>query len=148
MLTVGDAPQEWDKGMSLRGLGEREDKQPGPSAKVLVVDDEPSIVEIVAYLLEDAGREVLRAYDGTQALALAREHRPCLIVTDLMMPVMDGGALIRAVRDETALAGTSIVLMSAASRLRMEQLGADVVLPKPFNIDVLDDVLARLLASK
>jgi len=116
--------------------------------RILIVDDEASIVEVVAALLEDGGHEVLRAYDGSRALQLARAHHPQLIVTDLMMPLMDGGALIRAVREEEGLANTTIVLMSAAGRARMEQAGADVVVPKPFNLDLLEDVLQRLLAEQ
>jgi len=115
--------------------------------RILIVDDEASIVEVVAALLEDGGHEVLRAYDGSRALQLARAHHPQLIVTDLMMPLMDGGALIRAVREE-GLANTTIGLMSAVGRAHMEQAGADVVVPKPFNLDLLEDVLQRLLAEQ
>ena len=116
--------------------------------RILTADDEVSIVEVEAALLEDGGHEVLRASNGSRALQLTREHHPKLIVTDLMMPLMDGGALIRAVREEEGLANTTIGLMSAAGRARMEQAGADVVVPKPFNLDLLEDLPQRLLAEQ
>ncbi len=116
--------------------------------RILTADDEVSIVEVEAALLEDGGHEVLRASNGSRALQLTREHHPKLIVTDLMMPLMDGGALIRAVREEEGLANTTIGLMSAAGRARMKQAGADVVVPKPFNLDLLEDLPQRLLAEQ
>ena len=60
------------------------------ATKILIVDDEPSIVRLVSAYLERDGYEVLAASDGRTALSLARTHRPQLIVLDLMLPEMDG----------------------------------------------------------
>ncbi len=81
---------------------------------VLVVDDEVAIVELLAELLSDEGYQVQTAYDGRSALALLRSGlKPEVLVTDIMMPGLDGWAVYRAVRSELAVGDLGVVLMSA-----------------------------------
>ena len=68
--------------------------------KVLIVDDEKAIVDILKYNLEKNGFETLEAYDGKQALDLARKQDPDIILLDIMLPCMDGFEVCKALRDE------------------------------------------------
>src|SRR3712207_9082066 len=72
---------------------------PAPVARLLVVDDEPNIRELLSASLRYAGFEVATAADGQQALALAETFRPDLLVLDVMMPGLDGFAVVRRMRD-------------------------------------------------
>ncbi|HEX5501309.1 MAG TPA: response regulator [Thermomicrobiales bacterium] len=110
---------------------------------VLVADDEEFIVDLLATLLEDEGYTALRAYDGEQALALARRHQPHLIITDIMMPKMSGTELAARIRAlGNPLGRVPIVLMSAVSGVALP-CGA-LYLAKPFNIDHVLALVARL----
>jgi two-component system, OmpR family, alkaline phosphatase synthesis response regulator PhoP len=110
--------------------------------KVLVVEDEPAIVALLAELLADEGYEVATAADGREGLDRLAEVAPDVVLADVMMPVLDGRALCHAMSDDPRYRSTPIVLMSAAR----EVLGrCDCVcagfLPKPFE---LDQVVAML----
>jgi len=101
---------------------------------VLVVDDDQKIVHLVRTYLEREGFRVITAADGLAAIAAAREHQPRLVVLDLMLPGLDGFAVMRAVR---AAAATPILMLSArgstADRIAGIATGADDYLPKPFS---------------
>ena len=115
---------------------------------ILIVDDEESIVELLATFVTDQGYTPLVAQNGQQALDLAREHGPALIITDLMMPVINGADLIVALRAEAAAQGRSappIVLLTAGSRRAASQLSVEAVLLKPFDLTQLEQVIRRLL---
>jgi CheY-like chemotaxis protein len=117
-------------------------------AVVLIVDDEPSIAQVVAMTVEDAGATPLVAHGGREALALARSERITLVITDLMMPLLDGAGLVRALRQEAATHGQAmpaVILMTAASQQHAEKVGADAVLWKPFDLAELDTLLHRYL---
>ncbi len=104
---------------------------------ILVVDDEPRIVQITHDYLERAGFRVVSAGDGERALRLAREERPSLIVLDLMLPGMDGLDVTRVVRHDPVLAPIPIIMLTArveeADKLIGLELGADDYLAKPFS---------------
>ena len=114
-----------------------------PTLTVLVVDDEPAIREIVATLLEDEGYLVRHARDGMEALAAMDDDRIDLVVSDVVMPRLDGAAMVRRLRHRGYL--IPVVLMSAVY--------ADVDLPgvrfvpKPFEIDRLLGTVASALGS-
>jgi CheY-like chemotaxis protein len=120
-----------------------EDLETHPTATVLVVDDEPAIREVIAALLEDEGYLVRHAKDGLEALDAINENRIDLIVSDVVMPRLDGASLVRRLRRRGHL--TPVVLMSAVY--------ADVDLPgvrfvpKPFEIDRLLGTVASALGS-
>jgi len=105
---------------------------------VLVVDDEPHIVEIVRDYLKQAGYRVVTANDGQMALTLARHERPDLIVLDLMLPGgLDGLDVCRRLRQDPALADVPIIMLTArveeTDRLIGLELGADDYVTKPFS---------------
>jgi two-component system, chemotaxis family, chemotaxis protein CheY len=115
---------------------------------ILIVDDEESIVELLAIFVADLGYSPLVAQNGQQALDLAREHGPALIITDMMMPVMNGVDLILALRAEAAAQGRSappIVLLTAGSTRVASQLPVEALLLKPLDLAQLELVIRRLL---
>ncbi len=113
--------------------------------QILVVDDEPDLVDLVRFNLERRGYEVLAAGDGREALAIARERRPDLAIVDVMMPEMDGIELVRRLRGDPRLSAIAILVLTARTDERDElqalTVGADDYVPKPFSIRVL---LARV----
>ena len=102
--------------------------------KILVVDDDHKIVDIVRLYLEKDGYRVLVAYDGLEALELARQKRPDLIVLDLMLPGMDGLDVCRILRTESEV---PIIMLTARTteedKLVGLELGADDYVTKPFS---------------
>ena len=112
--------------------------------KVLVVDDDVKTVELVKLYLERDGYQVLTAYDGIEALRLAREGSPDLIVLDLMLPDIDGLEVCRVLRNESDV---PIIMLTARTtdqdKLTGLGLGADDYVTKPFSPKVL---VARVLA--
>lgn len=81
--------------------------------RILVVDDDKQIVRLVRSYLEQAGFQVLTAFDGESALHLLRRERPDLMVLDVMLPDRDGWEITRLVRADPALAATPIVMLTA-----------------------------------
>src|SRR5512136_3502544 len=105
---------------------------------ILVIDDEPQIVEICGDYLTAAGFAVLTATDGTQGLAAARHQRPDLVVLDLMLPGMDGLDVCRELRrDSSGLGAVPIIMLTArveeSDKLVGLELGADDYMTKPFS---------------
>src|SRR4051794_8946958 len=86
--------------------------QGGAVSLVLVADDEPAVLEVLADVVEDLGHDVVRARDGDEALRLAREHRPHLVVTDHVMPRLSGLDLCRELKADAALAHIPVILLS------------------------------------
>ena len=108
-----------------------------PGRPILVVDDDAKIVRLVRTYLERDGFSVVTAADGPAALDAIETHRPALVVLDLMLPELDGRAVIRAVRRDDAAAATPILVLSARGstidRIAGLEDGADDYLPKPFS---------------
>jgi CheY-like chemotaxis protein len=112
---------------------------------ILVVDDEPGILEFLRYVLEDNGYQVRTAPNGAVALTLISDTVPDLVLTDLMMPELDGWALCQELREDVRLRETPIVGMSAVEPGRVRW---DAFLRKPFEIDDLLAVLASFLPAQ
>ncbi|KAA6184619.1 response regulator [Thiohalocapsa marina] len=110
-------------------------------AYVLVVEDSSIQAEMLRRILVDDGHQVTLAHDGREGLQMARAERPDLIISDITMPVMDGFALCRAIRDDAALCQTPVILLTAMSDvrdiLRGLNAGADTYLTKPYDRDAL-----------
>jgi DNA-binding response OmpR family regulator len=108
-----------------------------PTAPILVVDDDAKIVRLVRTYLERDGFSVVTASDGPAALDAIETHAPALVVLDLMLPELDGRAVIRAVRRDEESGRTPILVLSARSstidRIAGLEDGADDYLPKPFS---------------
>ncbi|MBI3028106.1 MAG: response regulator [Candidatus Rokubacteria bacterium] len=106
-------------------------------ATVLIVDDEPPIVELVRFTLEDEHVRVLEAGDGLEALAVAFAERPDLIFLDVQLPRLNGFEVCRRLRLEAGLEKTRIVMLTAAGQAqdlaRGRAAGADLYLTKPFS---------------
>lgn len=119
-------------------------------ATVLIVDDEYGIAQLLEDVLKDEGHRVLLASNGRQALDRVAELRPDLVVTDFMMPVMDGAGLIEALAAQPAMAAIPIVLISSLPEEAVAERcpGYAFFLRKPFSIFSFIDVVARLLVDE
>jgi CheY-like chemotaxis protein len=119
-------------------------------SRILVVDDEPSVLDILATLLADEGHVVQKAPDGHFALAMLADDLPDLLITDVMMPGLDGWALLAAVRERAPI--LPVIVISAVDRQKArhrEFFTADhtVFLRKPFDIETLLTAVERLTGS-
>ena len=110
--------------------------------RVLVVDDEPDIRFLIRHILELGGHSVTEAPNGSVALARILESPPDLVVTDVMMPIMDGAELIRRLRADPRTAHLPILAVSGNP---LNAGAADAVLSKPFSPRELAAVAASLL---
>lgn len=119
---------------------------------VEVVDDNSDLRSYISRILRQVGYQVITAKNGQEGFEVAQEHRPDLIVTDLMMPMVSGIDLIRQIRNSEDLKGTPIILVTAradeTTRLEGAQEGADGYLSKPFNDEELLAGVRNLLALK
>jgi two-component system alkaline phosphatase synthesis response regulator PhoP len=115
--------------------------------RVLVVDDDKDIVRLVRAYLEEAGYEVLVAYDGETALHVLRREKPDVLVLDLMLPGRDGWEITRLIRADTRLVATPIIMLTArvedTDKIVGLEMGADDYVTKPFNPR---EVVARVRA--
>ena len=109
--------------------------------RILLVDDEVDILEFIQYNLVKEGFEVFTACDGAEALQVAAQCRPHLILLDRMMPVMDGVQTCRAIREDPALRETMVVFLSALGEEQQQlhgfDVGADDYLTKPIKMKLL-----------
>jgi two-component system phosphate regulon response regulator PhoB len=112
-----------------------------PKAKVLVVEDDRSLIEVLSYNLKAAGYEVLVATDGQDGLLKAETKSPHIIVLDLMLPVVDGLDVCRRLRASVATREIPIIMLTAKAEESDEivgfSLGADDYVTKPFSVKVL-----------
>ncbi len=115
--------------------------------KILVVEDEETVLETLAYNLEQEGYKVLTASDGEEALRLIRAKKPDLVVLDIMLPRLDGLAVCRLVRKDPDVAHTPIIMLTARGTQGDKMVGldsgADDYITKPFG---LGEFLARVRA--
>ncbi len=105
--------------------------------RILVVDDDREVVRLIRAYLEQAGFEVLAAYDGDTAVHVIRRERPDLLLLDLMLPGKDGWEITRLVRNDAALAHIPIIMLTArvddTDKIVGLELGADDYVTKPYN---------------
>ena len=117
-------------------------KQPRP---ILVVDDDPTILATVSETLDLEGYPVVTATNGAEALAAVERDRPSVVLLDMRMPVLDGWGFVHALR-ERGISLTVVVMTAAADARRWaREIGAQGVLPKPFE---LDDLLAAVQRAR
>ncbi|HEX6087707.1 MAG TPA: response regulator [Thermoanaerobaculia bacterium] len=120
----------------------------GPTGRVLVVDDEPPIRALVAKIVERAGHPVDVARDGAEAIAKIEAQHYDVVVLDLMMPNVDGYALVDYLKNRGER--PAIIVISAGDTAALRRLDGSVVhsiLRKPFDIDVLGDLISAALKS-
>jgi two-component system, chemotaxis family, chemotaxis protein CheY len=116
-------------------------------APILVVDDDPNIVSVVSEILDMEGYPVATAANGAEALEMVERHRPSLVLLDMRMPVMDGWGFAAALK--TRGLQLPILVMTAAQNARVwaEEIGAQGVVAKPFEVPQLLDAVERLRAA-
>ena len=116
-------------------------------ATILIVDDEMGIAHLLEDVLTDEGYEVMLASNGRQALERAAEDRPSLIVTDFMMPIMDGAALVRALGASATLRDVPVIVMSSLPEavVAKQCSGYTRFVSKPFNVFEMIDAVAELV---
>jgi CheY-like chemotaxis protein len=118
-------------------------------AMVLIVEDELAIAELLADVLRDEGHQVAVAGNGRQALQIASKDRPAVVLTDFMMPVMDGPSFLQAMGADGNLKDVPVILMSSLpeSTVAQRATGYRVFLRKPFRIFDVVDIVSRLSAN-
>ena len=115
--------------------------------KILIVDDEEHIVELLKFNLQSAGYEVMEANNGIDALKIANENKPSLMLLDLMLPGMDGFDVCKEIKRNNEMKNTSIIMLTAKGeeldKILGLELGADDYITKPFSVR---ELLARVKA--
>jgi DNA-binding NarL/FixJ family response regulator len=116
---------------------------------ILIVDDDPAIRLSICDYLEQCGYSAIAAQNGQEGLLKVEEFQPHLLVTDIIMPEMDGYELVKRVRQKPALRLLPVIFLTARTstpeRILGYQLGCDLYLPKPFDLDELGAVIRNLL---
>jgi len=119
--------------------------------KILIVDDEPFIVETLRFALEKAGYGCLVAYDGENAIKLARAEHPDLILLDIMLPKLNGFQICRLLKFDARYRDIPIIMLTARAqerdRLLGRETGADEYVTKPFELDDLLAAISRYLPA-
>ncbi len=118
---------------------------------ILVIDDEEAFCDVVCEILDSLGYNTRQAYDAHQAIALLQEITPDLILTDVMMPELDGLTFIRQLRSDPTWSEIPIIIVSAKAtkedREAAKEAGADGYLIKPFSSLELEELITRTLSS-
>jgi CheY-like chemotaxis protein len=119
-------------------------------AKILVIDDEFGIGELLRDLLTDEGHEVLLAINGRQGLEVMAQARPALVLLDFMMPVLDGAAVLKAMSANPALSQIPVILMSSLpeATINARTRGHTHYVRKPFRIEDILKLTAATLTSE
>jgi twitching motility two-component system response regulator PilH len=133
------------------GDGHRVEPQAALGARMLVVDDSPTIGAVLGKMLRQDGYAVLRATGGKEAIELARSERPALIFLDIVMPGMNGFAVLRALRHDPLTRDIPIVMISgnpqATEQFYVQRFGADDFMQKPFDRDEVYLRIGQLVQS-
>ena len=120
--------------------------------KILVADDDLEILALVARHLSALPAEVVEASDGEEALRLAQREKPDLVVLDVMMPGMSGWEVCRAIREDEAMSGTGIIMLTGIGERLNEMTsplyGADGFLDKPFELEQLSAKVREVLDDR
>ena len=113
--------------------------------KILIVDDEEHIVELLDFNLKNAGYETFIATDGIKAINIAKEEKPNLVLLDLMLPGIDGLEVCKEIKKDKDMKNTSIIMLTAKGeeldKILGLELGADDYITKPFSVR---ELLARI----
>jgi DNA-binding response OmpR family regulator len=119
-----------------------------PTRKVLLVEDNVSVRELLRVLLETEGYEIVEATDGSDGLAQAEQSKPDLMILDLMMPGLDGESVLRRLRTHPELSKVPVLVVSgkyeSLGRLK-DQIGEENVFPKPFEPSRMMDRIGDLI---
>ena len=120
-------------------------------ARIVVIEDDQAISMLLRVIFENAGHEVLVADDGSRGVAMATRRSPDAIILDVMMPFMDGFAVLEALREDERTAKVPVMMLSAIQKEAVEErcyrLGAQVFVRKPFDSEMLLGTLEEMLAA-
>ena len=120
--------------------------------RILVADDDLEILALVSRHLKALPAEIIEASDGEEALRLAKEEKPDLVVLDVMMPGMSGWEVCRAIREDETLCRTGVIMLTGIGERLNEMTsplyGADGYLDKPFDLGELQDKARNVLESR
>jgi DNA-binding response OmpR family regulator len=124
--------------------------------RILVVDDEPTLVRLMQFILAKQGHTMMVATNGEDGLETAKREKPDLILLDIMMPRMDGYEVARCIRADSEISSTSIIMLSAKAQdddvKKGMEVGVDEYITKPFSperlVRVVNDYLERLELKK
>ena len=121
------------------------------SKRILIVDDEVQLVEMVKMRLEAAGYPVITAYDGQEALEKAKKEKPDLIILDLMLPKMDGYKVCGLLKNDNRYANIPIIMFTARAQEEDialgKSLGAEAYITKPFDPKLLLTKIKELIGE-
>jgi two-component system, OmpR family, alkaline phosphatase synthesis response regulator PhoP len=112
---------------------------------ILVVEDEYAIAELVSIILEEAGYEVAVAQNGRDGFNYVTQTHPDLVVCDVMMPILDGRQLVRAMQDDATLRAIPVIMMSALPERGQGNGAYAAYVNKPFDPDELVELVTRLI---
>jgi CheY-like chemotaxis protein len=115
--------------------------------KILVVDDESDMTELIALFLDEEDMDILTAGDGVEALNIALEEHPRLVLTDIMMPRMSGVELCRKLHEDPSTRGTVVLLMTAGGQIELGECNAVGLIRKPFDLRTLSETVHRYLGA-
>lgn len=119
---------------------------------MVVIDDDPGTRLLVSQVLKKEGLQVMAAEDGEKGIALIREHKPDLVVSDVQMPLMDGFEVLDQVKSDPALAATAVILLTLLQERSYMRLGmtteADDYLTKPFAPQELREAVSAQLNKR
>jgi len=122
------------------------------SKRILIVEDDPSVLRATSYILEKEGYQVLTAQNGLEGLKKAREDNPDLLILDVMLPGIDGFEICHSLRSEPKTAGLPILMFSAkgqeSDKATGLKVGADEYMTKPVDREVLLNKVAAWLSAK
>lgn len=121
--------------------------------KILVVDDEPKIVEMVRVILESEGFKVIEALSGAECLRIIKRSSPDAILLDIMMPDMDGWVVYRKIKENDKTASIPVIMLTARAGTIDREMGLDVIgvddyITKPFLPDELVEKINTILKPK
>jgi CheY-like chemotaxis protein len=120
-----------------------------PRALILVVERDPVVQRLERYFLEHAGYTVEFASDGKHALERARQLRPSIVVTEIMVPALDGLSLCRIMKEDPQTAHARVVIFSHLhAQDRAREVGADAFLLKPLSEELLIKTVEKLIATQ
>ncbi|QCX32566.1 response regulator transcription factor [Caloramator sp. E03] len=118
-----------------------------PGEKILIIDDESNIVELIKYNLEMNGYKILYAFDGNEGLKIAKDEKPDLILLDVMLPGIDGFEMCKLIKKDKEIEQIPIIMLTAKGeefdKILGLELGADDYITKPFSVR---ELLARIKA--
>ena len=117
--------------------------------RILIVDDEPDVLDVLTTYFSDGRFDVMTAQQGADAIMIANFHRPDAVLLDILMPGMDGVKILRALRSMDSSIPVVMVTANADEKIARDTLtmGAFDYVPKPFNFEVLDRIVVAAVAA-